>query len=74
MGLALVAVWAGLLAVTKVSSIGSLVAMAVLVPGTGPRRMRPWPQLAWAGAIVVLVVARHRENIRSLIGRRENRI
>ena len=73
LGLVLVAVWAVLLAVTKVSSIGSLVAMAVLVPGLVVAGAT-WPEMAWAGAIVLLVVVRHRDNIRSLIDRRETRI
>jgi acyl phosphate:glycerol-3-phosphate acyltransferase len=73
LGLVLVAVWALLLAVTKVSSIGSLAAMAVLVPGLAVAGAS-WPEMAWAGAIVLLVVVRHRENIHSLIDRRETRI
>ena len=73
LGLALVALWAGLLAVTKVSSVGSLVAILALVPGLILLDAPP-AALAWAGGIVVLVVARHRENIRSLAAGRENRI
>ncbi len=73
LGLTLVAIWAGLLAVTRVSSIGSLVAILALVPGL-ILVDAPAAALAWAGGIVVLVVARHRENIRSLMARRENRI
>ncbi|MET0831389.1 MAG: glycerol-3-phosphate 1-O-acyltransferase PlsY [Acidimicrobiia bacterium] len=73
LGLALVAIWAGLLAVTRVSSIGSLVAILALVPGL-ILVDAPAAALAWAGGIVVLVLARHRENIRSLTAGRENRI
>ncbi len=73
LGLALVAIWAGLLAVTKVSSVGSLVAILALVPGLILLDAPP-AALAWAGGIVVLVLARHRENIRSLTAGRENRI
>jgi glycerol-3-phosphate acyltransferase PlsY len=73
LGLTLVALWAGLLALTRVSSIGSLVAILALVPGLILVEA-PAAAVAWAGGIVVLVVARHRENIRSLMARRENRI
>jgi glycerol-3-phosphate acyltransferase PlsY len=73
LGLTLVALWAGLLALTRVSSIGSLVAILALVPGL-ILVDAPAAAVAWAGGIVVLVVARHRENIRSLMARRENRI
>jgi glycerol-3-phosphate acyltransferase PlsY len=73
LGLTLVALWAGLLALTRVSSIGSLVAILALVPGLILADTTA-AAVAWAGGIVVLVVARHRENIRSLMARRENRI
>lgn len=65
-GLASVAIWAGLLAVTKVSSIGSLVAMAALLPMLVITDAAA-AELVWAGAIVGLVVVRHAANIRDLL-------
>ncbi len=65
-GLALVAIWAGLLAATKVSSIGSLAAMAALLPILVAIDT-PAAELVWAGAIVGLVVVRHAANIRGLL-------
>ncbi len=72
-GLALVVVWALLLALTKVSSIGSLVATALMVPGVALAGASPW-SLVWVGAVTVLVLTRHRENIRRLAGGEERSI
>jgi glycerol-3-phosphate acyltransferase PlsY len=73
LGLGLIAVWGLLLATTKVSSIGSLVAMAILVPALALFDS-PAPAYAWAAAIALLVVVRHRDNIESLLSGRERSI
>jgi glycerol-3-phosphate acyltransferase PlsY len=70
-GLGLVAIWALFLAVTRVSSIGSLVATVLMVPGVALTAASAW-SLVWVAAITVLVLFRHGENIRRL-GRGEER-
>ncbi len=73
LGLAMVAVWLVLLATTRISSIGSLTAVAILVPALALMG-RPWSVLAPAGILTLVVVARHAENIRSLATGRERKI
>ncbi|MGI8822114.1 MAG: glycerol-3-phosphate 1-O-acyltransferase PlsY [Acidimicrobiia bacterium] len=73
LGLVLIGIWAGLLALTKVSSLGSLAAMAALVPGLVVAGARGAP-LLWATAIAVLVVIRHQANIAGLLARRERTV
>jgi glycerol-3-phosphate acyltransferase PlsY len=51
--------------VFKVASVASLGAMVLYVPGLALSGYRGWA-LAWAGAIAVLVAARHAPNIRRL--------
>ncbi len=73
LGLVLIGIWAGLLALTKVSSLGSLAAMAALVPGLVVAGARG-AALLWATAIAVLVVIRHQANIAGLLARRERTV
>ena len=73
LGFGLIAMWGLSLAVTRVSSIGSLVAIGAMVPGLALFES-PGSSYAWAVAIAVLVVVRHRENIESLLHGRERSI
>ncbi len=73
LGLGMVALWLGLLAATRISSIGSLAAIAALVPVLAVMG-RPGEVLLPAGLMTLVVVARHAENIRSLASGRERKI
>lgn len=69
-GAVLAVVWIVVLLVWKTASIGSLVAMFLLVPlvalsgGTGP-------EIGWAAAIAVFVIVRHTANIKRLVDSNE---
>lgn len=73
LGLALLLVWVLLAYVVKRASIASLVVALALVPGAIGFGHRGW-SLVWAGAASLLVVVRHRENIRRLLSGAESRI
>ena len=64
-GVALAIVWLVVTLVFKVASIASLGAMVLYVPGLAVSGYRGWA-LVWAGAIAVLVIARHVPNIKRL--------
>ncbi len=72
-GLALVVLWLAMTLIGKLASVASLVAMALYVPGLALSGYRGW-SLGWAAAIVVLVVARHRANIRRLVRGEERNV
>lgn len=72
-GVVLAIGWLAMTFIGKIASIASLVAMAVYVPGLALAGYRGW-SLAWALAIVVLVVARHRSNIVALARGEERRV
>lgn len=64
---AIVAVtWMGVVAVTKTASIASIIAMVLLVPGLALFGVRGI-ELVIAGAMALLVLARHAPNIRRLV-------
>ncbi len=71
-GAAMGLIWAGLLAATKISSIGSLTAIIVMTPGVALAGA-PLSGVMWILAAAVLVIARHRENIRRLLAGQERR-
>ncbi len=62
-----------LVAVTKISSVGSLIAVVAAVPAAAIFGVRGWA-LLWLGAMMLLVVARHHANIRRLLTRAEHRV
>ena len=75
------AVWAGAVALTRMSSVGSLSAAAAFpllylitsrayATGLGAR----WPYLAFAVAMVGLIVLRHHANIARILAGTENRL
>jgi glycerol-3-phosphate acyltransferase PlsY len=66
LGLGMVAAWAVLVAVTKRASIASLLVVAAYVPALALMGHRGWA-LVWGGAVTVLVVLRHHENVRRLV-------
>lgn len=73
LGAILVGLWALIVAVTRKASIASLFLAVLLVPGVLLFDVRGWA-LAWAGAISVLVIYRHRGNIGRLIAGAEHEI
>jgi glycerol-3-phosphate acyltransferase PlsY len=73
LGIVLLAVWALLAYVAKRASVASLLLALALVPGALVFGHRGW-SLLWAGAAALLVVVRHRENIRRLLTGAERRI
>ncbi|HLE39391.1 MAG TPA: glycerol-3-phosphate 1-O-acyltransferase PlsY [Acidimicrobiia bacterium] len=73
LGLALLLVWAVLATVAKRASVASIVVAAALVPGVYGFGHRGW-SLIWSGAAALLVVVRHRGNIRRLVVGAERRI
>ncbi|MGZ3429940.1 MAG: glycerol-3-phosphate 1-O-acyltransferase PlsY [Polyangia bacterium] len=60
-------------AATRLGSLGSLVGSAALVPSLWLLH-QPRPYVVLAGAMFVLIVWRHRENIDRMLHRRENRV
>jgi glycerol-3-phosphate acyltransferase PlsY len=72
-GLVLAVVWVGIVLGTRTASMASLVAMVLYVPGlavAGARGADLW----WAGAIVLLVVFRHRGNVARLVSGEERSV
>ena len=72
-GLALALAWGATVAITKTASIASLAAMALYVPVValaGHRGVR----LLLAGAIALLVIARHADNISRILSRTERTV
>ena len=68
--LLLLAVWVGVVAATRTASAGSLAVMVAVVPMLAILGFSG-PVLIWVGAMALLVVFRHRGNIRRLISRTE---
>jgi glycerol-3-phosphate acyltransferase PlsY len=67
------AVWVGVYAATRISSVGSLAAATLLVP-LMVLRHEPRPQLALAAVLYVVILWKHRENIRRLLQKKETKI
>jgi glycerol-3-phosphate acyltransferase PlsY len=67
------AVWAGLYLVTRISSIGSLVATTLMIPALYFRH-EPTAFIALAGAMAVLIFLKHRGNISRLLQRQESKV
>ncbi len=65
-GMVGVVLWATLVAVTKRASIASLLLIVAYVPALAALGHRGWV-LLWAGAVALLIVARHQANIRRLL-------
>jgi glycerol-3-phosphate acyltransferase PlsY len=65
-----VAVFAGLYAAFRVVSISSMIGAASIVASMAIAG-RPQPMLALAGAIAVLIIGRHHQNLRRLFSRSE---
>lgn len=63
--------WGILVALTRRASVASLIVVAAFVPSLALLGHRGW-SLLWAGAAAVLIVTRHRENIRRLLGGAEH--
>lgn len=63
--LVLLAGWALIVGLTRKASLGSLVIMAAVVPAAWLAEV-PGAAVGWLTAIVVLVIARHRENLARL--------
>jgi glycerol-3-phosphate acyltransferase PlsY len=68
-----IAVFLGIYALTRTVSVGSLVASLALVV-TVYVRHEPVPNLLLAGSLFSLILWRHRENIRRLVRRQENKV
>ena len=66
-------VYVAMVALTKISSVGSLVALMVSVPAAALAGVRGWG-LGWFGATILLIVYRHRSNIARLIGGSEHKV
>ena len=73
LGLALALLWAGIIAVSRTASLGSLVLVGLAVPGVWLWAEDAWSAVVMAG-IAVLVFARHSDNIRRLAGGEERAI
>ncbi len=66
LGLAAIAVWGGVLALTKVASLASLAAIGLSPLGLAVLGLRGWA-LAWAAAAAALILFRHRGNLARLV-------
>lgn len=73
LGLGLAGLWLAVVFGLGVSSVASLLAVVLSLPGLAALGYRGW-SLVWSAAIVTLVVARHRENIRALLAGEERTI
>ncbi len=65
--------WVALTRLTKVAAVGSLAAVLLAVPAAMVSGVRGWA-LAWLGAMLLLIVYRHRGNIRRLLTRSESTV
>lgn len=70
-GAAAVIVWIGFILKTKTSSLASLIAVAMLLPGFALRGVDGGPLLATA-VLVAIVFGRHTENIKRMLAGGEN--
>jgi len=73
LGVALLVAWGVLVGITKRASIASLVIITAYVPLLAVFEHLRW-SLVWAGLASVLVIVRHHENIRRLLGGAENTV
>jgi len=71
LGLGLAAVWAAIIAATRVSSFGSLTIVTLAIPGVWLWAEQARSAVVMA-AISLLVVARHKDNIRRMLGAGEH--
>ncbi|MDF1595879.1 MAG: glycerol-3-phosphate 1-O-acyltransferase PlsY [Acidimicrobiia bacterium] len=71
--LVLIAVWAIIVAVTRVASIGSLSVLVLAIPFAWYEGVE-WPGLLWLLAAVSLVAYRHKGNIGRLFGSGERKV
>jgi len=67
LGLGLALIWAAIIGVTRVSSFGSLTIVTLAIPGVWLWAEEPWSAVIMA-AISLLVVVRHKDNIRRMLG------
>jgi glycerol-3-phosphate acyltransferase PlsY len=65
--------WFAIVAVTRYTSVGSIVAAVAATPLAWLFDY-DWPYVALAGAMSLAVLAKHRSNLVRLVQRRENRI
>lgn len=68
-----IAIWAGVVRLTKTASIGSMVIVVITIP------MLMWQgvtglSLLWAGLMIVVVVWRHRGNIQRMVSGSEEKV
>lgn len=66
-------VWASIAKIWKVASIASLVSLGLAIPGALLVGVRG-DALIWLGAMLVLIVARHRPNIQRMLSGSEERV
>ncbi|MDH3500582.1 MAG: glycerol-3-phosphate 1-O-acyltransferase PlsY [Acidimicrobiia bacterium] len=71
--LTLAAIYAILVRVTKISSVGSLSMAALAIPGVAVAGVRGW-SLGWWALTIALIIWRHRGNIARLLGGSENKV
>jgi len=67
------AVWVGLYVVTRISSVGSLVATSLIIPALLLRH-EPRAFVLLAGAMAVLIFFKHRGNIQRLLRKQEGKV
>jgi glycerol-3-phosphate acyltransferase PlsY len=73
LGLALAVGWLAIVLATKTASVASLGAMALYVPVFLIAGHRGWAIL-WAALTAALVIGRHKDNIKRILSRAENRV
>ena len=72
-GVSLLGIWLVVAGITRYSSLAALVATGMMAPLAW--RLDGRPAMLWlAGGLLVLIVARHRENIRRLVAGTEGKI
>jgi glycerol-3-phosphate acyltransferase PlsY len=73
LGLLLLGIWALVVLVTRRASVASLLLLVAYVPSLAVLGHRGW-SLAWAGCVALLVLVRHRANIRRLVSGSEHTV
>lgn len=72
-GMGLGLVWGTVVGITRTASLGSLLVVVLTLPLLAVLGSRPW-QLAWVGAALLLIVFRHKGNIKRLLKRTEESV
>jgi glycerol-3-phosphate acyltransferase PlsY len=69
-----IAIFVAVVALTRYVSLGSVIAMVLLPPAAGVLFHAPWPVVVAAAGAAVLIVLKHRENLKRLAAGQERKL